>query len=153
MRWIGRNELGLAITLLALVACGGGTEVEADPSVAPFVGTWDATVLTMTSDAEPTLVYDVLQAGEFFIVVEPSGQYTASLDTVLGTAVEIGQLTVIGNTLRLDPTHPPGASSATSTYAFTSADYLVLDGPTEFDFNGDQVRDPATAHFELQRRS
>jgi hypothetical protein len=143
--------LGLATTLALAAACGSGTGVEIDPAVAPFVGTWDATEFTVTSQADPGTVVDVLSLGEFHITVEPSGQYTASL-AILGIPPEIGQLSVSGNTLTLDPTTPATAPTATSTYSFTSADYVVLDGPTEFDFNLDGTDEAATAHIELQRR-
>jgi hypothetical protein len=40
----------------------------------------------------------------------------------LGAAVEIGQLTVIGATVRLDPSIPADGITATSTYVFTTSD-------------------------------
>ena len=151
MRRRERRWLWLGTALL-LGACGGGSDVEVDPAVAPFVGTWDAEVLTMTSDADPGTVVDVLEFGAFYITVEPSGQYTATLVHPLGAAVEIGQMTVVGGTVILDPSLPATAATATSAYTFDSEDYLVLDGPTTYDFNNDQVDDPAQAHIELQRR-
>ena len=138
------------VAALVLGACGSGSDVEVDPAVAPFVGTWDAVVLTMTSEAAQ--VIDVLEFGEFYISVEPSGQYTATLVHPLGAAVEIGRMSVVGTAVVLDPSHPPTAPTATSEYAFQGEDYLVLDGPTTYDFNNDQVDDPAQAHIELQRR-
>jgi len=149
MRRKGRGWLAWA--WVALAACGGEGGVEPDPAVAPFVGTWDATVFTVTSDANPQLVADILSLGAFHITVEPSGQYTATLE-IVGIPPEIGQLTVIGSTIRLDPTTPASAPTATSSYVFLSADRLVLDGPTEFDFNFDDIDEPAQAHIELQRR-
>jgi hypothetical protein len=147
-----RKRLALSMLLLVVaVACSGSDAVQPDPTVAQFVGTWDGTVFTVTSDGDPATVVDVLSLGAFHIIVEPSGQYTATL-AILGVAPEIGQLTVVGSTIVLDPTTPATAPSATSTYAFTADDYLVLDGPTEFDFNFDGTDEPAQAHIELQRR-
>jgi hypothetical protein len=147
-RWVA------LLATLAIAACGGGSQIEADPAVAPFVGTWDATAFEVTSDADPSIQVDVLGIpAAFYISIEPSGQYTATLEHPLGAAVEIGQLTVIGGTVRLDPTIPADGITATSTFVFTTDDSLVLDGPTEYDFNGDFVADEAaTAHIELQRR-
>lgn len=148
----------LAPLLLAFgaltAACGGGSEIEADPAVAPFVGTWDAAAFEVTSDADPGIQVDVLAIpAAFYISIEPSGQYTATLEHPLGAAIEIGQLTVIGSTVRLDPSIPADGVTATSSFVFAADDYLVLDGPTEYDFNGDFVADEAaTAHIELQRR-
>jgi hypothetical protein len=147
------QALPLILTLASLAGCGGST-IEADPAVAPFVGTWDATVFLVTSTEDATIVVDVLDIpAQFYISIEPSGQYTATLEHPLGAAVEIGQLTVIGGTVRLDPTIPADGVTATSTYVFPTSDYLELDGPTEYDFNGDFVADEsATARIELQRR-
>jgi len=146
VRWAA---LGLALSLAS--GCGGSDPVTADPTVGSFVGTWDAVVLTMTPEGSATPVVDVLQYGGFFIVVEPSGQYTATLSLPTGPGVEIGQLSVAGSTIRLDPSVPAG-DAVTSTYTLVGDDYLILDGPTEFDFNFDGSADPAEAHFELQRR-
>jgi hypothetical protein len=136
-----------------LVACGGDDPVQPDPAVAPFVGTWDADSLTITNtDPDTTIVANILEFGSFFITVEESGQYTATL-TFAGSAIpEIGQLSVSGSTLTMTPSYPAGRSPATSTYSFSSDDYLIMDGPTEFDFNLDGTPEDAEAHFELQRR-
>jgi len=152
MRRRSRNWLMIAVVLFG-TACGDDGGVDADPSVAPFVGIWDAEVFDITSDADPSVVVDLLEFGAFYINIEPSGQYTATLELAVGSGVEIGQLTVVGSTVRLDPSQPPSAPTVTSNYAFAASDYLILDGPTRYDFNFDQVADePGTAHIELQRR-
>jgi hypothetical protein len=121
--------------------------------VAPFVGTWDADSLTLTSDADTTVVANIIEFGSFFITVEPSGQYTATL-TVFGRPnPEIGQLTVLNpTTLTLAPSFPAGRPVATAQFVFQADDYLILDGPTEFDFNLDGTPESAQAHFQLQRQ-
>jgi hypothetical protein len=148
-RWV---VAGLAVA--AITACGASDSVSVDPLVGPFVGTWDAVVLTMASQPDSATIIDLLGPpldAKFHIEVEASGTYTATLE-IPGTPGEIGQLTVIGNTLRLDPTIPAGRPAATAEYRFTGADHLTLDGESEFDFNLDGTDDPAFAHFELQRR-
>ena len=152
MRRKGPLELGVLVSLLLLAACGGGTEVEVDPAVAPFVGTWDATVYEVWPASDPLGVIDVLTAfGAFHISVEASGQYTAVLEST-PPQIQIGQLTVIGTTIRLDVTTPPGQPSATASYSFPSPDRVDLDGEIEIDFNNDGTRDPGGSHIELQRR-
>ncbi|MEM7417438.1 MAG: hypothetical protein AAF389_18245, partial [Gemmatimonadota bacterium] len=138
---------------IVLSACGGETIV--DPPdvdlVAPFVGTWDATVFDVTSDADTSVVADLTIDGEFVINVQASGLYTATLTFGGIPIVEIGQLRPTSDgfvTLQ-----PNGGDPATSAFDFVRADYLTLDGPTEFDFNLDTVLDPAQAYIELQRRN
>jgi hypothetical protein len=153
MMWsrIVRGCPALAALVLA-AACGNSAGVEADPAVAPFVGTWDAEVYEIWPESDPDFVIDVLTVfGDFHITVEPSGQYTAVLEAP-GSPAEIGQLTVIGATIRLDVTLPANEPSRAASYSFTAEDYLLLDGAIEVDFNGDQTRDPGGAHIELRRR-
>jgi len=134
------------------VACGGDSGgVQADPSVAPFVGTWIADSMTVTNDADTTVVANILEFGSFTIAVEPSGQYTATLTVSARANVEIGQLTVIGSALTLTPSFPAGRSPATSDYVFVTEDFLILDGATAFDFNLDGTPEAAQGHIELQR--
>lgn len=148
-RW--NRRLGTILSVAVLAGCGGENGiVEPDPAIAPFVGTWDAEVFTVTNNANPTQVADLVESGSFDIVIEPSGLYTATL--VFGIPlVEIGQLSVSGNTFTLTP-NDPSRPAATSDYTFVQADYLTLTGPTEFDFNLDGTPEAAEAHIELRRR-
>lgn len=143
-----RKWSGLAAAL-TVAACGTSTDVEVDPLVAPFVGAWDAVVFTVTGDAPPNTVVDVLTLGAFWIAVEPSGTYTASLEFP-GAPPEIGTLTVES------PSHltlrPNGGPPAPSVYAFATPDSVVLDGATEFDFNLDGTPESGQAHIEIVRR-
>jgi hypothetical protein len=145
-----RGWLGSVCAVLMLGGCGDdSTQVVIDPAVAEFVGTWDAVVFTVTGDAPPSTVVDVLTLGAFWIAIEPSGTYTATLEFP-GAPPEIGRLTVESPTqLTL---RPNGGDPAPSTYAFAAADSLVLDGATEFDFNLDGTDEPGQAHIELLRR-
>jgi len=150
MRETIRGWMGGACAVLMLAGCGGSsTEVEIDPAVEPFVGTWDAVAFTVTGDAPPNTVVDVLTLGAFWIAIEPSGTYTATLEFP-GAPPEIGKLTIESSTqLTL---RPNAGDPAPSTYVFAAADSLVLDGATEFDFNLDGTNEPGQAHIELLRR-
>lgn len=141
------------VVALACVAAGvgscGSDATGPDPALEPFVGMWDGVVFTVIADAPPNTEADLLSLGNFWMSVEPSGQYTATLEW-LGGFAEIGQLSIQGpSSLTLDPNMGPPAPS---TYLFATADSLILDGATEFDFNLDGTDEPAQAHIELVRR-
>jgi len=151
-RWNGWTGCVVALTVMA---CGSDDPVvdQTDPAVAPFVGTWDAVEFTVTNDADTTDVADLLTNGSFTVNIQPSGLYTATL--VLGTFnpfVEIGQLTVSGSVLTLTPSGGPGPCPASSVYAFSDTNTLVLDGPTCLDVNLDGEDEDAQAHIVLERR-
>ena len=145
-----KRRLGWAAGLMAVADCGNSSGVDVDPAVAPFVGTWDAVVMTATADAPPNQVIDILGAGgTFWISVEPSGQYTATL-AFLGPHVELGDMTVeTSSTLTL---HPLAGDPAPTTYLFATPDSLILDGATQFDYNLDGTPEPAQGHIELVRQ-
>lgn len=150
-----RRSCGLSVWWLVLLTmgCGDDPVVVQPPEdrVAPFVGTWDAEAFTVTSDADTSTVADLTLDGSFVINIQPSGTYTATLVYGdLSPIIEIGVLSPSESgtvTLR-----PNGGTPATSDYVFVREDYLQLDGPTEFDFNLDEVPDAGQAHIELQRR-
>ena len=146
-RWI------VAVTVMALLGgCGesGPAEPVPDPEIEPFVGTWAAVEFVLTSVADPAVQFDILEGGSFTIVVEPSGQYTATLgvEGLPVPSVEFGQLTVEGATLTLAP---DGGPIAVSTYVFDGPDRVTLEGPTEFDVNRDGEADDVTALIVLMR--
>ena len=140
--------LTLAATTWLAAACGGDQGPVDDPAVVPFIGTWIADSLTLTSQADTTLHQDLLALGATFsIVVEASGQYTATLGSFAGTSVEIGQVSVLGgSSLELRVSYPAPETQA-MTYHFATTEHLVLDGATEW--NGD----PAYGHIELNRQT
>ena len=140
--------LGTASLGLFLGACGADP-ISVDPAVEPFVGTWDAVVFTVTADEPPNTVANILNLGPFWIRIEPSGRYQGVLEFA-GGQTEFGRVIVhSSSSLSLDADN---AAPAVSTYVFATADSLVLDGPTEFDFNLDGTDEAAQAHIEIVRR-
>ncbi|MEX2465816.1 MAG: hypothetical protein WD995_02835 [Gemmatimonadota bacterium] len=158
MRERGMGALSKGWLILAVVlsaGCGGAEPtgiVEPDPEVEPFVGDWEASEFTVTNSADTTDPFDVTEGGSFTINVQPSGQYTAILEfpELPTPVVEVGQMSVVGNSITL---RPQGGTPATSSYEFQGSDRLTLDGPTEFDFNRDGTPEPGEAHIVLQRVS
>lgn len=153
-RFSGIHRIFAVLLATGIAAAGCSSDaVQDDPAVAPFVGEWLATSMVLTSAANPDVHPDLIELGATFSVnVQPSGQYTAILLYSGQSQTEIGQLTVSGNAVTLQPTFPAGADGATSTYSFADADHLVLDGDTEFDFNLDGTPEAATAHIALARK-
>ena len=143
--------------MVALVVAGGCGDDDPvapprDAAVEPFVGTWDAEVFTVTSDADTSIVFDLFDdvSGAFFINVQRSGTYTATL-TIGGLArPEIGTLTVSDGFVTLTPN---GGVGAAAPFLFERDDYLAIGpAPTTFDFNFDGLTEPGRLYFEVQRR-
>jgi len=152
-RW--HRGVGLVVAVIVAGACGDDDPIlppPVDPAIEPFVGTWDAEVFTVTSDADTSIVFDLFDdvSGEFFINVQGSGTYTATL-TIGGLArPEIGILTVSGGFVTLTPT---GGTGAAAPFSFVRDDYLTIGpAPTTFDFNFDGDTEPGQLYFEVQRR-
>ena len=140
------------LALAVLAACGDDPVAVADPALAPFVGDWDATALTITSVANPETVVDLpAQGATFSINVQPSGAYTAVLIFARIAQTELGVIEVQGSTITLRRNFPTSQVNA-STYEFRGPSVLVMDGDTEFDFNLDGTPEAGLAHFELAKR-
>jgi len=150
-----RWNAGIGVLLAAVLSAGcGGDDPPTGPdeSVAPFVGTWEATTFTVTTEEDPPQVLDLLVNGSFTINIQPSGLYTATL--VLGTLqpfVEIGQLVVTGDVLTLRPNGGSGSCPATSGFTFDGPNRVTLEGPTCFDVNFDGTDEDAYALIVLVR--
>ncbi len=155
---VGRRMFGWTgvVLLLACLACGddadSGDPLVADPSVAPFVGDWEAQALTLTSIANPEIVVDLLALGATFTLnVQPSSQYTGILVYLGQASTEIGDLSVSGSTLTLRRDFPTTGVTP-GTFEFFGPDRFTLDGDSEFDFNLDGTAEAALSHFDLVRR-
>ena len=148
-RWTTLSLL-LAWSLL-LAGCGESDPgvTDPDPEIAAFVGDWEAVVFNVTNLANEDQIFRVVEAGSFTLNVQPSGFYTATLLVAeFPPNVENGQLTVIGNSVRLSPT---GGQATTAEYEFQGPNRIELNGPTEFDFNFDGEPEEATALIILER--
>lgn len=150
--WPARAWALALLPLLAFGACGDSDPTGVatpDPDVEPFVGNWTASQFTVTSIADPDISLEVTEIGSFTLNVQPSGFYTATLHISGSQPLpENGQLSVVGNSIRLDP---QGGPAVTASYAFQGSGRLRLEGPTEFDFGFNQQPQAATAVIVLDR--
>lgn len=139
----------VALALTFVLGCSGsGTEVKKE--LEPLVGAWRAQELTLTNTANPSLTWDLVEIGaSFSLSILATGQYTAVLTAFGQSNTETGNVEVSGNRVTIKPVSPPGPS-VEGTWKFVG-EILHLDGETEFDFNLDGTRDPASVHFELER--
>ena len=147
------RRIGAYILTATLVAgCGADEpiiEPSADPLLEPFVGTWDATVLTVRSEADTTIVADLLENGVSYITIFESGNYQSTIAFGGLPYTEFGNLDVTESILTLSPNN---GDAVTRSYLFTGTDVVRLDGPTDWDFNGDDIDDPAYLFMEMERR-
>ena len=143
----------LAFAALVAVNCGGNaTGPDPTPNAVPFVGSWRATSLVVTSKANPSVHPDLVQEGaQFDLDVQPSGQYTAILTYSGQASTEIGTASVSGNIVTLVRTFPAPTRTTTANYTL-QGDLLTLEGDTEFDFNLDGTPEDARSRTVLIRR-
>jgi hypothetical protein len=129
---------------LALTACSDDGTGPAE--LQPLVGTWQATELTLTNQANPGTSVDLIEQGATFTLsILATGQYSASL-VIFGQAnQEVGTVSVSGNQITITPNV---GSSTTGTWTL-QGNTVIVDGDTEFDFNFDGISEAATVHMEL----
>lgn len=149
--WARRRAL--LLILVSVIAGCGSSDTPVTPSTNPlldaFVGTWDATELTVRSVADTSIVVDLLENGVSYITIYESGNYQSTISFGGSPYTEFGALDVAEGVLTLRPNN---GDPVTRAYVFTSTTVVRLDGPTDWDFNLDEVDDPATLFMEMQRR-
>jgi hypothetical protein len=142
----------LALSVALIASCGGDDEDTTGPVNNDLVGTWDATVIQLTSVADPgTVVELVSQGANGRLVLEADGGFGLSVG-VPGEPTEFGNgdwgatdvLTLIF-----------GDGDIEGTWQFDidlNGDSLRLTGAdTEWDFDDDGTDDPATLDMTLTR--
>ena len=146
------GRLLLVLIILGAAGCREDGLVGPEEELAPFVGTWDARSLVVTSKANPELSVDLLNAGsEFFIAIQPSGSYTAHLN-FQGTPLpaEVGEIEVQSASRLVLHRTILSERDDSGTYSF-SGGKLLLNADTEFPFDL-STSTPATLSAELVRR-
>ncbi|MDE3001988.1 MAG: hypothetical protein OXU33_08805 [Gemmatimonadota bacterium] len=92
---------------------------------------------------------DLLENGVSYITIYESGNYQSTISFGGAPFTEFGSLAVTETVLTLRPNN---GDPVTRSYEFVTTAVVRLDGPTDWDFNLDDVNDPANLHMEMQRR-
>ena len=159
---ITRRVFYFAATLLlfsAIVACDKDKEeyplIGTDLSMADIAGTWDATTANFSSyelddDGQPYFIDILAEGGSFTMVIQKNGRFTATI-TLPGEPdnISTGQLGFDEQWLAITFDDDPGEYE----YYFIELvnEILTLRGPTEFDFNGDDLDEPASLELIMER--
>jgi hypothetical protein len=130
---------------IGLLGCGDSTGVSVDD----LQGTWMGTVAVFTNAANTSQTVDLIAAGlSLSLIIEAGGEVTINLAAGGVTEVQTGTISTSGSdvTLVLDGAPSKGTILRTD-------DRLTLDLSTgvEWDFDADNIIEPATAHFVFQR--
>ena len=138
---------------LLLFASSGCSDAITDPPKAlePLVGAWDARVLEVPDPANFLETLDVIQeGGSYALSVLGDGTYSAVFDLVVFQGMEVGTITVSGQTLTLTPA---GSSGGAMTGSFMlEGDVLKVDALREIDFDGDGTEELVPFYLELVSR-
>ena len=136
----------------ALAGCGDDPPTVVDPDdplLQPFVGTWEADSLVVTSTGDSIIVADVIaRGGTLTWNVQPSGAFTLTLVYAGSPLVVIGQAQAFETAIVTTPTVGPPESYA---YEFLAADRLVLEGGIVFPFTSGAPT-PGELYTEMVRR-
>lgn len=134
-----------AMALLVLSACSDSTGVEPDD----LAGTWEATEAVVTSVADPTVSVDfVAEGGTITLVLNADAGYvfTSSFPGE-DPEVEIGTYSVSGDVLTITPVDDDPETFTISR----DGDTMTLTGDDSFDFDENDVEEPATLVITLTR--
>jgi hypothetical protein len=135
----------LLLLLPFLLSCSDDGSGPGD-ELAALVGTWKATSLVMTNQANPEISLDLVEQGaNFTLSILSTGQYSASLTAFGVTHTEVGTVEVSGDHVTIAPTTPPGP--AIVGFWSLQGESLILDGESEFDFNQDGEEEPSLTHI------
>ena len=154
------NAWALAVAALVavpVVGCGGdddnGTDPPAGVTLADLAGTWDATEAEFQSLDNPLLRFDLVAlGGSLTLTVSANGDYEATIQPP-GEApeTETGTVTVVGNVIELNVDGVP--ESVEFDFTLVGNTLTMVTESEGFDFDGDDIDDPARLTLVLVRRA
>jgi hypothetical protein len=155
----------LAVVLLAgslFVGCGGDDGGGGGPDlivIGDFEGVWAATSRKVTSATNPQISLDLVTlGGALSWDVDDTGQFTGRAfvpEVLTGVSIELpsqGHFELISqDSLKVvfTPEVPPFLKSARVEFTLVGDTFTVLDENSMFDFDGDQVPEPAIVEGTL----
>jgi hypothetical protein len=136
----------LAIAAVGALACGGD---QSGPSVASLVGTWRATKAEVVSAANPSTKVDLVAMGGTVRLVLTDAKTFTLTSTMPGAADDVttGTWTSSIDMLRL----AYGYGSWECDMTLTGNSLSLGGADTDYDFNGDDVDEPAKWYLTLVR--
>ena len=137
----------LAVTVVA--GCGDSNGPGTEATINALAGTWNATSLVFTNNANSSETFDLIaDGGSFSITFTAAGGFSGSSTFEGDTDTFSGTFEVQGSNLIISET----GESGPETIAFTrSGNTLTLTLDDEFDFDDDGFDEPATLVIVLQR--
>ena len=137
----------LAVTVVA--GCGDSNGPGTEATINALAGTWNATSLVFTNNANSSETFDLIaDGGSFSITFTAAGGFSGSSTFEGDTDTFSGTFEVQGSNLIISET----GESGPETIAFTlSGNTLTLTLDDEFDFDDDGFDEPATLTITLQR--
>lgn len=147
-----KNLRLLLLALLPLCTACGGDEETTGPVVNELVGSWDAVEIELIADADPPIRVELISMGaNGRIVLEANGDFGLSVG-IPGEPTEFAGGTW-GATNVLTLSFDSGDIEGTWVFNYVlNGDNLTVSGAaTEWDFDGDEVDDPATLNMQLVR--
>lgn len=155
LRWLA--VIG-ALAVVPAVACGdddddNGTGPGDGVTLQDLAGTWDATEVTFQSLDNPLILFDLVAlGGSLTLSVQADGSYAATLQAP-GEApeTETGTVAVAGDRIVLAVDGVPG--SVAFDFTLAGSTLTMVTEEEGFDFDGDDVNDPARLTLVMVRRA
>ncbi len=145
-----RSGVAVLAVAASVAACGDSTGVGNVPEVVDLAGTWNATVVEFTNQANASEKIDLIAEGATIVLtIMANGDYALTVDEPMeAPSVEVGTITIDGNTLTLSGT---GESSADAfTFNLSGNTLTLTTDDDEFDFDDDGTEEPASLRAVFQ---
>jgi len=144
-----RTLTAAALAAAFAVACSDSVSPD-EATVEDLAGIYNATSVVFTPDAGGTAV-DVIQLGYAYrLIISHEPSYTSQLtDPSEESEIETGAITVSNGVITLTPFQ--GEPYTLEILSFSEEGMTLRDGDAEFDFDEDDVDEPATVTVVLAK--
>jgi hypothetical protein len=148
----------------SLGACDAAGPLEVDGLViADLAGVWELTAIAVTSDADPSVRFDLIGAGgATTFSIQSSGNFTGSVLIPAALTGGVDMTVPLSGVMRLMaegtqlwinfvPEVPPFFTTMQASFELDGGALTILNEGSAFDFDGDGVPEPATLFAEAIR--